>query len=113
MALAHFVMLIHELLNKDPDMVPEESPMVLLHIKSVMNIAKNGKDAKKTRHIVRRINFVCNGEKFNMHKIYWCEGGLQLADIATKNVGDPNLTPKMKYIMVKLDKRYRTLVQEG
>ena len=26
MALAHFRMLIHELLNKDPDMVPDEAP---------------------------------------------------------------------------------------
>ena len=39
-----------------------------------------------------------------MHKIDWCEGVLQLADIATKNVGEPNLTPSMKYILVRLDK---------
>ena len=37
-----------------------------------------------------------------MHKIDWCEGGLQLADIATKNVGEPDLTPRMKYIMIRL-----------
>ena len=39
-----------------------------------------------------------------MHKIDWFEGGLKLADIATKNVGDNDLTPRMKYIMVRLDK---------
>ena len=38
-----------------------------------------------------------------MHKIDWCEVGLQLAYIATKNVGDHGLTPRMKYIMVRLD----------
>ena len=38
-----------------------------------------------------------------MHKIDWCEGGLKLADIATKNVGEPDLTARMKYIMVRLD----------
>ena len=38
-----------------------------------------------------------------MHKIEWCEGGLQLADIGTKNVIEPGLTPRMKYIMVRLD----------
>ena len=48
-----------------------------------------------------------------MHKIDSCEGDLQLADIATKNVGDPDLTPKMKYIKVSLDNLDRTLVQEG
>ena len=39
-----------------------------------------------------------------MHKIGLCEGGLQLADIATKNVGENDLNPRMKYIMVMLDK---------
>ena len=38
-----------------------------------------------------------------MHKIEWCEGGLQLADIGTKNVSEPDLTPRMKYIMVRLE----------
>ena len=38
-----------------------------------------------------------------MHKIDWCEGGLQMADIATKNVGENYLKPIMKYIMVILD----------
>ena len=48
-----------------------------------------------------------------MHKIYWCEGGLQLADIATKNVGDPDVRPMMKYIVLILDNLDRTLIQEG
>ena len=38
-----------------------------------------------------------------MHKIDWCEGGLKLADIVTKNVGVPDLTPRIKYIMVRFD----------
>ena len=37
-----------------------------------------------------------------MKNIDWCEGGLQLADIFTKNVGEPNLTQGMKYIMVRI-----------
>ena len=32
MALAHFRMLIHELLNDNPDMVPEEAPLIVLVI---------------------------------------------------------------------------------
>ena len=36
-------------------------------------------------------------------KIDWCEGGQQLAYIATKNVGDHDLTLRMKYIMVRLE----------
>ena len=48
-----------------------------------------------------------------MHNIDWCEGGLQLADIATKNFGEIDLTQSMKYIMVGLENWCRTLVQEG
>ena len=103
MALAHFRMFIHELLNEDPDMVPKEAPLIVLDSKSAMCIAKNGKDTKHTRHIARRMRFLRNGEKCKMHKIDWCEGGLQLVDIGTKNVSEPDLTPRMKYIMVRLD----------
>ena len=66
-------------------------------------MANNGKYTKHTRHIARIMNFVKNGEKCNMHKIDWYEGGLQLADIGTKNVSEPDLTPIMKYIMVRLE----------
>ena len=103
MDLEHFRILIHELLNKDPYIVTEEAPLIVLDSKSDMCMAKNGKDTKHTRHISRRMNLVRNVEKCKMHNIYWCEGGLQLADIATKNVGEHDLTPKMKYIMVILD----------
>ena len=49
------------------------------------------------------MNFIRNGEKCKMHKIDWCEVSLQLADIGTKNVSEPDLTPRMKYIMVRLE----------
>ena len=38
-----------------------------------------------------------------MHKIDWCEGGLQLSDISTNNVSEPDLTLRMKYMMVRLE----------
>ena len=74
---------------------------------------KNGKDTKHTRHITRRMHVVSNGEKWKMHKIDWYEGCLQLSDISTKNVGEHDLTPRIKYIMVILDNWDITLVQEG
>ena len=54
-------MLIHEFLNKDPDIVLEEAPLVVLDSKSDMCMAKNGKDTKHTRHISSRMYFVRNG----------------------------------------------------
>ena len=47
-----------------------------------------------------------------MHKIYWFEGGLQLSDIDTNIFGEPDLTPRIKYIMVRLENWDRTLIQE-
>ena len=63
MALARLRILINELLNKDPYIVPEEDPLIVLDSKSDMCLANNGKDAKHTIHIARRIHFVRNGEK--------------------------------------------------
>ena len=78
MDLAHFRMLTRELLNKDTVKFSEEYPLIVLDSKSAMCMAKNGKDTKHTRHIARRMHFVRNGEKCNMHKIDWCGRGLQL-----------------------------------
>ena len=33
----------------------------------------------------------------------WCEGGLQLEDIGTNNLSEPDITPRMKCIMLILD----------
>ena len=104
MALARFRMLIHELLNKYPDIVPEEAPFIVLDSKSAMCMDKNGKDTKHTRHIARILNFVRNGKKCKIHEIDWCEGSLQLLYIGANNVGEPDLTPRMKYIMVIMEK---------
>ena len=58
---------------------------------------------KHTRYIARRVNSVRNGENCKIHKIDWCEGGLQLPYIATKSVGENDLNPRMKCIMVRHD----------
>ena len=62
MSLAHLRMLICELLNKDPDKVPEEAHLILLDSKSDMFMDKNGKYNKHTSHLARRMHFVRNGE---------------------------------------------------
>ena len=61
MDLSHFRMLIHDFLNKNPDIVPEEASMIVLDSKYAMCMAKNGNDTKHTRHIVRKIHFLRNG----------------------------------------------------
>ena len=66
-------------------------------------MAKNVNYTKHTRNIASLMHFVKNVDTCKMHKIDWCEVGMQLADIATNNVGDTDLTPRMKYIMVRLE----------
>ena len=61
-------MLVHELLNEDPDMVPKEVPLIVLDIKSAMRMAKNGKDTKHTRHIASIMHLVRNGESVRCTK---------------------------------------------
>ena len=100
-------------MNKDLDVVPEEATLIIFDSKYAVFMARNGRDNKRTRHIARRVHFVKNEENCKMHEIDWCEGVLKLADIATKNVGEHYLTPRMKYIMVRLDNWDRTIVKEG
>ena len=54
-------MLIDEFLNKDPDIVLEEYPMIILYSNYAMCMAKNRKDTKNTRHIARKMHLVRNG----------------------------------------------------
>ena len=103
MSLEKFIMLIHEFLNKGPIIVPKEALMIILDSKYDVFMAKSFKYTKHKRHIARRMQFLSHGEKCNMQKIYWCEGGLQFADIYNKNVGENDLTPRIKCIMERLD----------
>ena len=96
-------MITNELLNKGPDIVTEEAPLIILDRKYDVFMSNIGKDTNHTRHIARRIHFVRNFENLKIHKIDWCKGGLQLEDIASKNFGDNDLYPRMKYFMVSLD----------
>ena len=81
--------------------------------KSAVCTAKHGKYTKHTRHIAKTLYLVRIRGKQKMHNIDWCEGGLKLADIDTDNIGENDLNPRMKYIMVILDNWDKKLVQEG
>ena len=51
MALAYFRMLIHKLLNKDPDRISEKYPLIILDRNSTVCMDNNGKYTNHTRHI--------------------------------------------------------------
>ena len=60
MALARFRVLIHESLNKDPDIVPEEAYLIILDSKYDVCMTNNVRGNKHTRHISRRVHFLRN-----------------------------------------------------
>ena len=53
--------------------------------KSAVCMANKDKDNKHTSHITSRMYFVRNNEEWNIQKTVWCEGGIQLEYIGTKN----------------------------
>ena len=73
-------------MNKDPDVVPEQSPLIILDIKSDVCMANTFKDTKHTRKFSRRKTFVRNVSELNLHNTVWCDGGQQLAYVGTNNV---------------------------
>ena len=46
-----------------------------------------------------------------MHKTVWCEGGIKLAEIGTKNVGEYILNPRLEYDIVRLDNLQNTFTR--
>ena len=53
---------MHEMLNMDPDIVPEEAPLLIFDSNYDACMYKNGKDTKHTRHIISIVHFVRNCE---------------------------------------------------
>ena len=103
MDLSHFRMLNNKMMDQYLYMVTHWTPLIILDIKSDVCMSDNGKYTKHTRHIYRRMKFVRTGEECNMHKKRWCEGGMKLSDIGTKNVSQDELNTIVGYDMVRLD----------
>ena len=95
-------MLNIEFSNKYPYVVPEQAPLIILYNKEAIYMDNNGKETKHTRHITRRMHFVRNDEECNFHKTVWCEGGLQLEEIGTKNIKEDELNLRLGYEKVRI-----------
>ena len=75
-------------------------------------MAMNGKYTKHTRNISRIMHLVRNGEECNINKTVWCEGGMQLTDIRTRNIREDELDTRLVYDMLRLDNRQKTFTRE-
>ena len=103
MALVNLRVLINELVIKYLDIFPKTVPIIILYSKSGVCMVKSGKYTEITRHIDRRIRLVRNDDNGKTQRIVWRQRGLQLIDIATKNVGDNGLNTIMTHTMVRLE----------
>ena len=73
MELLSFIILNSLLVNKDPDVVPEQAPLIILGSNVAVYMANNCKDAKHIRKFSSRMYFVRNGVECNLHNTVWCE----------------------------------------
>ena len=58
MILAHSRMINNELLNKDPNVLPEQAPLIILDRKLSVCVSNNSKYTKHTRKIDKIIHYV-------------------------------------------------------
>ena len=63
MILAHSRMINNELLNKDPNVLPEQAPLIILDRKLAVCVSNNSKYTKHTRKNDKIIHYVRNGKK--------------------------------------------------
>ena len=78
----------------------EPTPL-LLDSKSAVDMGKNYRDTRHSRHILRRYHYVREGEKDGHHILHWVPCEVQLADIGTKAVGGKDLVDRLKYIVIE------------
>ena len=69
---------------------------------ATVQIAKNGKLTRKTRHIERRFHFVRQGQQDGIHQLHWITCEAQLADILTKTQPASKIDPHLPKIFYTL-----------
>ena len=63
--------------------LPTTPAIMMVDNEAAVQIAKNGKLTRKTRHVERRFHFVKQGQQDGLHKIFWVPAEHQLSDILT------------------------------
>ncbi|KAI2511948.1 hypothetical protein MHU86_2464 [Fragilaria crotonensis] len=88
MATAHIRMLLYDMTylgtkqwRESSQRLPTIPSVLMIDNEATVQIAKNGKLTRKTRHIERRFHFVRQGQQDGTHQLYWIPCDSQLADI--------------------------------
>jgi hypothetical protein len=109
MAAAHIRMIIYDLLYlgtpewKQHSQILSQTPTVLMTDNAAtVQIAKNGRLTRKTRHIERRFHFVKEGQQNGLHSLHWLPGTQMLADIMTKTQPAYKIDPHLPSCLSQL-----------
>ncbi|KAI2501590.1 hypothetical protein MHU86_12861 [Fragilaria crotonensis] len=91
MATAHIRMLLYDMTylgtkhwRESMQRLPTIPSILMIDNEATVQIAKNGKLTRKTRHIERRFHYVRQGQQGGTHQLHWIPCDSQLADILTK-----------------------------
>ena len=111
MAAAHIRMILYDILYLGTNKWQEATqnlpttPIVLMcDNQAAVQIAKNGKLGRKSRHIERRFHFVRQGQRIGLHRLHWLSGQFMLSDILTKSQSSSKIDPHLPYIFTTLPK---------
>ena len=109
MATAHIRMLLYDMLylgtkqwRESTQRLPSIPAILMIDNEATVQIAKNGKLTRKTRHIERRFHFVRQGQQDGSHQLHWIPCDSQLADILTKTQHSGKIDPHLTKIFCVL-----------
>jgi hypothetical protein len=109
MATAHIQMLLYDMLylgtkqwRESTQRLPSIPAILMIDNEATVQIAKNGKLTRKTRHIERRFHFVRQGQQDGIHQLHWIPCDSQLADILTKTQHSGKIDPHLTKIFCVL-----------
>jgi hypothetical protein len=109
MSAAHIRMLLYDMMflgtkqwRESLQHLPTTPIVLMVDNEATVQIAKNGKLTRKTRHIKRRFHFARQGQQDGIHQLHWIPCEYQLADILTKTQLASKIDPHLLKIFSKL-----------
>lgn len=109
MATAHVRMIIYDLeflgtpqWQQHEQLLPKTPALLMTDNSATVQMAKNGRLTRKTRHIERRFHYVRAGEQAKVHTLQWCPSSYMVADVMTKSQPAYKIDPHLPNFMFKL-----------
>jgi hypothetical protein len=111
MAGAHIRMILNDLLHlgttnwhRHEQNLAKTPILLMTDNTATVQMAKNGKLTRKTRHVERRFHFVREGQQNGLHTLHWLPSSSMTADIMTKSQAAYKIDPHLPKILWKLPK---------